>query len=218
MTILDKDADGVIRILIESEDHLMRAIYPVILGKDNTASDSASDASMDYDYRNMTLRAPSEEGSGSVAKAADGKTGTIWHTNWGKGSGSTDLRNDPDNRYLQIELKETEKINALRYLPRSSDTNGIVTEYSIKVSTDGKNWTEVAKSDADSTWSKSVEWKLAQFAPVDAKYIRLYGVSTVGQSAAEVNKYMSAAEVRVRYAAQEIYREQYNRDTGNKQL
>ena len=33
---------------------------------------------------------------------------------------------------------------------------------------------------------KSVEWKLAQFAPVDAKYIRLYGVSTVGQSAAEV--------------------------------
>ena len=108
---------------------------------------------------------------------------------------------------MQIELKETEKINALRYLPRSSDTNGIVTEYSIKVSTDGKNWTEVAKSDADSTWSKSVEWKLAQFAPVDAKYIRLYGVSTVGQSAAEVNKYMSAAEVRVRYAAQEIYRD-----------
>lgn len=82
MTILDKDADGVIRILIESEDHLMRAIYPVMLGKDNTASDSASDASMDYDYRNMTLRAPSEEGSGSVAKAADGNTGTIWHTNW----------------------------------------------------------------------------------------------------------------------------------------
>ena len=207
VTILDKDADGVIRILIESEDHLMRAIYPVMLGKDNTASDSASDASMDYDYRNMTLRAPSEEGSGSVAKAADGKTGTIWHTNWGSGSGPTDLRNDPDNRYLQIELKETEKINALRYLPRSSETNGIVTEYSIKVSTDAKNWTEVAKSDADSTWSKSVEWKLAQFAPVDAKYIRLYGVSTVGQSAAEVNKYMSAAEVRVRYAAQEIYRD-----------
>lgn len=207
VTILDKDADGVIRILIESEDHLMRAIYPVMLGKDNTASDSASDASMDYDYRNMTLRAPSEEGSGSVAKAADGNTGTIWHTNWGSGSGPTDLRNDPDNRYLQIELKETEKINALRYLPRSSDTNGIVTEYSIKVSTDGENWTEVAKSDADSTWSKSVEWKLAQFAPVDAKYIRLYGVSTVGQSAAEVNKYMSAAEVRVRYAAQEIYRD-----------
>lgn len=207
VTILDKDADGVIRILIESEDHLMRAIYPVMLGKDNTASDSASNASMDYDYRNMTLRAPSEEGSGSVAKAADGNTGTIWHTNWGSGSGPTDLRNDPDNRYLQIELKETEKINALRYLPRSSDTNGIVTEYSIKVSTDGENWTEVAKSDADSTWSKSVEWKLAQFAPVDAKYIRLYGVSTVGQSAAEVNKYMSAAEVRVRYAAQEIYRD-----------
>ena len=50
---------------------------------------------------------------------------------------------------------------------------------------------EVAKSDADSTWSKSVaEWKLAQFAPVDAKYIRLYGVSTVGQSTAEVNKYI----------------------------
>ena len=42
VTILDKDADGVIRILIESEDHLMRAIYPVMLGKDNTASDSAS--------------------------------------------------------------------------------------------------------------------------------------------------------------------------------
>lgn len=33
MTILDKDADGVIRILIESEDHLMRAIYLVMLEK-----------------------------------------------------------------------------------------------------------------------------------------------------------------------------------------
>ncbi len=207
VTILDKDADSVIRILVESEDHLTRAIYPVMLGKDNTASDSASDASMDYDYKNMTLTAPSEEGSGSVAKAADGSASTIWHTNWGSGSGPTDLRNDPDNRYLQIELKEAAKINALRYLPRSTDTNGIVTEYSIKVSMDGENWTEVAKSDEDSAWSKSVEWKLAQFAPVDAKYIRLYGVSTVGQSTAEVNKYMSAAEVRVRYASQEIYRD-----------
>lgn len=201
VTILEKDANNVLRILIESEDHSMRAVYSIMLGADNSKSDDASDDSMDYDYSNMTITAPSEEGSGSAANAADGKTGTIWHSNWGKGSGPEDLRNDADNRYLQLALKDVETINGLRYIPRSSQKNGIVTKYSVKVSTDGENWSEVSTGD----WNTSVEWKLAAFTQaVQAKYIRLYGVETSADNSSEYNKYMSAAEVRVRYAANEL--------------
>lgn len=204
VTFLPKDSENVVRILLESEDHSVRGIYKVLLGQTNTRNDNAADASGDYPYGDMTLSAPSVESGGSAANANDNKSNTIWHSNWGGGTGPTNLTNDPENRYLQIELKDTEKICALRYLPRSSDRNGIVTAYRIEVSTDGETWTNVSEGDG---WGLAVEWKLAQFKEaVDAKYIRLYGVKTAGNDGKlDLNQYMSAAEVRVRYAMKEIY-------------
>ena len=57
-----------------------------------------------------------------------------------------------------------------------------------------------------------MNWKLHRYlcdAPDKAEISRQpsFRFQDQGQSAAEVNKYMSAAEVRVRYAAQEIYRD-----------
>ena len=170
-------------------------------GEDNRASGNASDDSGDYPYADMKLSAPSVESGGSAGKAADGDNGTIWHSNWGGGQGVSDLTNDPDNRYLQIELQTAEKITGLRYRPRSSQKNGTVTKYSVKVSTDGQTWTEAASGD----WTDAVEWKLASFKTTEAKYIRLYGVETSSDGGTENNKFMSAAEVRIRLASEELH-------------
>ena len=200
VTVLPKNDENIIRILLESEDHAERNVFDVVLGEDGSASDDPDDATSDYPYQDMILTAPSVEKGGSAANANDGDSNTIWHTNWGGGVGPADLTNDPENRYLQIELPTAVKINGMRYLPRNKDQNGIVTSYSIQVSMDGDEWTEVATGD----WSTSVEWKLAQFAPVEAKYIRLYGVKTATNEG-KPQKYMSAAEVRVRCATTSLY-------------
>ena len=110
-----------IRILLESEDHSQRGIFSVRLGKEDTTSDDPNDSSMDYPYADMTLRAPSVEEGGSVSWANDNDSNTIWHTNWGGGTGPTDLTNDPENRYLEIELPSMTRVDGLRYLPRNKD-------------------------------------------------------------------------------------------------
>lgn len=201
VTILPKDSENVIRILLESEDHEARGIYPVMLGVDNTKTDNASDASRDYPLADMMPSAPSVASSDPLENVKDNNTATIWHSNWGSGTGETDLSDKPQQRYIQIQLKETEKITGLRYLPRSSDKNGIVTKYRVEVSKDGEDWTQAAAGD----WTAAVEWKLAQFDAVQAQYIRLYGVETIGNNGNVSNVYMSAAEIRICLAQKELH-------------
>ena len=98
-------------------------------------------------------------------------------------------------------MEEETVLDALRYLPRqgtaSGQNNGRVNEYRVEVSTDGSTWTTVSTGN----WEDSQDWKLAEFTePVAAKYVRLTGVHTYGSSAANVDKYMSAAEIRLRMA------------------
>ena len=199
LTILEKDSENVIRILMESEDHSTRAIYQVLLGVENVVTGAASDASRDYPVGNMTLTAPSVESGGSVNNAKDNNLNTIWHSNWGGGVGPADLQNEPENRYIEMQLAEVTEIDAVRYYPRNDGNNGKVSAYRIDVSVDGTSWKTVAEGDG---WSTATEWKIAAFSAVEAKNIRLYGTTTAGDTA---NKYMSAAEVRVRCAAQELY-------------
>lgn len=201
VTILPKDGENIVRILLEAENHGARGIYQVRLGQQNISS-NANDASGDYAYNKMTLTAPSYHGDEPPAKANDGDGNTIWHSRWGNtGEGEKNLTNLPDQRYLQIEMQEAVMVNGLRYLPRPSDKNGIVLKYDIKVSVEGQSWTSVSTG----SWNTAVEWKLAEFASVQAKYIRLYGVETSNNNGNVANEFMSAAEVRVRCAAKELY-------------
>ena len=55
VTILPKDDNNVIRILLESEDHTARSIYQVLIGEDNTKVENASDASLDYPDRKSVV-------------------------------------------------------------------------------------------------------------------------------------------------------------------
>ncbi|NBH15775.1 DUF4982 domain-containing protein, partial [Lachnospiraceae bacterium] len=208
LTILPKDAEGIVRILLESEDNNVRSSYQVHFGKSNTEidPDNAMEDALDYPYNLMTLTAASYQATsgseGGPELANDGDEGTIWHSRWGGGVGNTDLTNLPKERYLQIELDRAQEITALRYLPRSNGENGSVKKAQVKVSetelTEDQWYAKENVCEVD--WTKAFEWKLAKFSgAVTAKYIRLYGAETYTN-----NKFMSAAEVRVRVSEKNV--------------
>lgn len=198
-TVLPAHND-VVRILTESEDHSTRAAYEIHLGAEASAGDPA-DSSRDYsgDVTASAGSANVRTGSeGPVELALDGDASTHWHSNYtqGSGTGPIDLSNKPESRWFMLTLDEVVTLDALRYLPRSGSNNGKIKEYRVEVSTTGEDdsWTEVSTG----TWNNGSDWQLAVFnAPVQAKYVRLWGVSTYGDVA---NKFMSAAEIRVRLA------------------
>lgn len=201
VTILPENKDSQIILVTESENHAERAVYTVQL--DAGSNPTAEDDSMDYPYTKTTATAPSEHNhansstDGPASEAVDGDLSTYWHSNWGSGNGPTDLSDKPEQRYIQLTLDEVTKLAALRYKPRSG--NGTVTQYEVWVST-ANNVTAGSKDTftkvSEGTWANNADWKLALFnAPADAKYVRLYGVHTYGDSGND--KFMSAAEIRL---------------------
>ena len=180
-------------LIIESEDHSERNTFTVNLGADVSAGDNdAADGSRDYDYTKTTATAGSEHpGSGNegpASNAVDNNLGTWWHTNWQTLPPKEDL-------WITLELKEKTMLDALRYYGRDGSPNGRVNEYKVEVSTDGEEWTTVSTGN----WENTAGWKLAVFnEPAAAKYVRLTGVHTYGDSGND--KFMSAAEIRVRMA------------------
>lgn len=180
-------------IIIESEDHSKRRVFEIKLDEENE-NESPEDSSRDYPIEDMTLRAGNEEprANNVVNSAKDGQSNTLWHTLWNK---FTPL----DERWISIELEEETKIDGFRYLSRSGESNGRVNEYKILVSTDNISWKEVDSG----TWKNESGWKLASFNKVNAKYVKLQGISTYGEGS-QANKFMSAAEVRVKVADETI--------------
>ncbi|TCP29619.1 glycosyl hydrolase family 31 [Scopulibacillus darangshiensis] len=126
----------------------------------------------------MTASATSEQtGSDPASHAIDGDPNTMWHTDW---SGSDHL---PQS--ITVDLGGTYNINEIKYLPRQSGTNGIITKYKLYVSTDGKNFREVSSG----TWDNDKKEKGATFNAIDASYIKLEAIEGVNgfASAAEIN-------------------------------
>lgn len=180
-------------LIIESEDHSERNTFVINLGAEMpSGSTDAADSSRDYDYGKTTATAGSEHpGSGNegpAPNAVDNNTGTWWHTNWQNLPPKEDL-------WITLELEEETMLDALRYYGRDGSPNGRVNEYKVEVSTDGEEWTTVSTGN----WENTAGWKLAVFnEPAAAKYVRLTGVHTYGDSGND--KFMSAAEIRVRMA------------------
>ncbi len=187
--------ENVVRILTESENHTARSSYAIHL--DSEPVQDPEDDSRDYDYTKTTATAPSYQpadsgNEGPINFAIDNNRATFWHTAWGE-----DLREHPEKRYIQLTLEEATLLDALRYQPRPTVANGIVTKYRVEVSTDGQEWTTVSQGD----WAHDATWKIAVFnEPTEAKYVRLYGVETRGGVGDQPNKFMSCAELRVRVA------------------
>lgn len=187
--------ENVVRILTESENHTARSSYAIHLASEPVQD--PEDSSRDYPRESTSVSAPSEQlpgdnKEGPVGYAIDGNKGTFWHTNW-----KQDLSDQPEKRYIQLELDEPAVLDALRYQPRDSIANGIVTKYRVEVSTNGTDWTIVSQGD----WAHDTTWKIAVFnKPTEAKYVRLYGEQTRGGTGDTPNKFMSCAELRVRVA------------------
>ena len=123
--------------------------------------------------------------SDHATNVLDGNVGTIWHTAWG-GAAAAD-------RYLTLEIKDeySYEISGYVYTPRTGSSsgavNGIITGYEIYVSDDNATWEKVAEG----TWVQDSTVKTVMFEePVQAKYVKLLAITSVGN-------YASAAEARL---------------------
>ena len=145
-----------------------------------------SDASRDIPVKYLTATAGSaetENGHDEADKVLDGKTDTMWHTDW-------DGTSDRTLHWIQFELRGVSTIDGMRVLPRQSASNGLITEYEIQISDDGNTFTPVASG----TWSyEDRNWKLVSFNAVQTKYVRLVAKNAEGDG----RLFASAAEIRL---------------------
>lgn len=148
----------------------------------------AADDSYDYPVSRLTAVSPNyQDADGNrPADVLDGDSSTLWHTVWGS--------SERVNHYIVLELSQASELTGLRYLPRSSGTNGIITKYEVYTSMTGEeeDYTLAASGD----WANNSEWKLAAFdEAVTAQYVRLVSVESVSSESGKF--YSSAAELRL---------------------
>lgn len=200
LTILPETSDSKVIIVTESEDHNERFKYVIQLND-----------MPEYPYDRTEANAESQQNhaqdsnDGPASEVADNDPDTYWHTNWGGGTGTVNPT-DLQKRYIELKLDAKTPVIGLRYLPRSNVHNGTVTSYEVWVSpnetvTTGSQagFTKVAEGD----WEQVAGWKTATFDAVEARYVRLYGVHTYGDSNRN-DRFMSCAELRVLYQPTEI--------------
>ena len=148
-----------------------------------------------YDPSKTTATVGSVQENFGPEKALDNNMGTWWHSSW-KPAGGTLAEKD---RWIQLELDEPQTVTKFIYTPRNGNTenggekNGAVTKYRVECSDDGETW----KSVSEGEWPVEDGAKEAVLkTPTTTKFIRLVGVETYGVGN-QMNKFMSAAEVRV---------------------
>lgn len=137
---------------------------------------------VEYPVTGMTATAGSIQPDAEAAKALDQNAGSLWHTNW---NGCT-----MDQRWITIDMGSAKKVSMLKYVPRTTQLNGVITGYEIYVSTDGTNFTKVTT--ANSTWALDNTEKYTYFDETVSRYVKLKATSTSGD-------YASAAEIRLGY-------------------
>lgn len=181
VTVVPKHEDKV-KVILESEDHSRMETLEIAVGQEETPL-PASSPKRDIDPATIEGNVASFQPGEEVAKALDNNESTLWHTKWNENLSST-----PEKRYIELTLTEDTRIEAVRYLPRQSGTNGMVKQYRVEVEVDG-SFQEVTSG----TWEVNHDWKQATFTPIVTRKVRLYGVTTDTN-----NAFMSAAEIRVR--------------------
>ena len=155
---------------------------------------------VEYETSGMTatvgsFEASSEtEGNGSLA--LDNDLSTMWHTDWNGCS--------QDDVWITLDLGESKPVAMVKYVPRQSGgENGIFTEYKVEVrNSESEEWTQVDTG----TWEGDMETKYSTFTQVNARYVKLSGLSTMSKNQQSDGSWLifgTAAEVRVGYEAPE---------------
>ena len=107
---------------------------------------------------------------------------TLWHTEF---VGAT-----PGYPHeLVVDLGSPRNVEGLLYVPRQDCPNGRVKDFEIRVSDDGKTWSEPL---ASGRWDNDPTFKYVPFRATRARYVQLRGLSEV-----EGRPFMSAAELGV---------------------
>ncbi len=124
---------------------------------------------------------PGTDTEGTIDKAFDGNTGTIWHSNW--------------NPYqalpatIEVDMGQVYKIDQVDYLPRQdSSVNGVILQYEIygKLTEDAE-YTLLAEGN----WANSKDIKKTYFDPTEVRYLKIVALDGATDSG---NKFASAAE------------------------
>lgn len=182
------DISAVIEPIANLESSTLRGVSSLRKGETIAVASygiSADDGS--FDLAVAGAEAGSFHAGEGADKAIDKNTSTMWHSEWAAG-------NNRDDLWITLDLGSVQNITGLRYLPRQSGgVNGIITEYSIEVSTDGINFTPYATG----TWANDTTWKKAEFGTVEAQYVKLVAVDSVSGEIG--NTYASAAEIALYY-------------------
>ena len=125
-----------------------------------------------------TATASSFQGGNEPGFALDGNGTSLWHSRWGEPRATLP-------QWIMLDQGEVGMVACLLYQPRPDGGNGTVTKYNVAVSSDGQAFTTVVTG---GQWAASAKRKVATFAPVPARYIRLEVLDGVGgfASAAEL--------------------------------
>ena len=155
-----------------------------------------------------------------AANAIDGNPNTFW---------SSSMSTVPRTESLTLDLGATREVGKVRLLPRATSPELFPGEFTIDVSTDGDNWTQVISETG--YVAQSGVWYEKRFGSQNARYVRLNGDTMLYarnglyyMQTAELNAYApagnlanlswtapgdvgntgTAASYEVRYGAQEI--------------
>ncbi|QWT18242.1 discoidin domain-containing protein [Collinsella sp. zg1085] len=195
--------EGVIRMVLESEDHKTVRTMEVVLGEETELP--ADDDSRDVELSKITVSAGSEVADnhvsateGKITFAFDNNPRTYWHSSWSPAPLS--------ERWVQIAVGEPVTIDALRYLGRRDATpNGMVTEGLLQYSEDGVTWHDAgtAQWKAPNSAGYKHGWQLLTLEqPVTGRYFRFQGTHTYADTGSD--KFMSASEIRLRKVKEPI--------------
>lgn len=181
------DISAVIEPIANLESSTLRGVSSLRNGETIAVASygiSADDGS--FDLAVAGAEAGSFHAGEGADKAIDKNTSTMWHSEWAAG-------NNRDDLWITLDLGDVKDVTGLRYMPRQTQTNGIITEYDILVSTDGSEFTSVATG----TWAGDNSWKKAEFESVKARYVKLVAVNSLSSEAG--NTYASATEIALYY-------------------
>ncbi|UKS24106.1 discoidin domain-containing protein [Paenibacillus sp. HWE-109] len=131
----------------------------------------------------MSATASSAQSGEGAEKTLDGNASSKWHSAWDPYDGGPHT--------ITYDLGASyDDVYQLRYLPRQdADWNGVITKYTVEVSTDGTVFNPVAQG----TWKNDKSEKTATFSSASARYVRLKADETNGSGA----QYASAAEINI---------------------
>lgn len=154
----------------------------------------ANFAGMDIPVDGITATAESYHEGNEPENALDGNEGTWWHTEWGFNAIAA------GQNWIMLELPEAMAMDGARYLPRTGGGNGNILKMRIEVSEDGNTWTAVTAPGGGDTFvfDKNDSWKKVSFEKQEnIKFVKIIGLETEGNTAGEVNNYVSINEIRL---------------------